>query len=159
MLFTFNVVDLCVVTLQYATEVCRAIECNKKTSKIAHIVMTYVSTKNYPHKCRLSKVLLKNMNIMTIWLDLPWDKMNIISLKKECASGFLQGNSLKQKNLESIAVTQCSHMFGSRWPRRWKKSSKSYHRDPRRTSVCQTVKDLDNHIRAIQFENVHYRRN
>ena len=154
MLFTFNVVDLCVVTLQYATEVCRAIECNKKTSKIAHIVMTYVSTKNYPHKCRLSKVLLKNMNIMTIWLDLPWDKMNIISLKKECASGFLQGNSLKQKNLESIAVTQWSHMFGSKWPRRWKKSSKSYYIDPRRTSVCQTVKDPDNHIRAIQFENV-----
>lgn len=147
MSFTFNVVDLCVVTLQYAKEVCRAIECNKKTSKIAHIVMAYVSTKNYPRKCRLSKVLPKNMNIMTIWLDLPWDKMNIISLEKECASGFLQGNSLKQKN-------QCSHMFGSRWPRRWKKSSKSYYVDPRRTSACQTVKDIDNHIRAIQFENV-----
>ena len=159
MSFTFNVVDLYVVTLQCAKEVCRTIEYNKKTSKIAHIVMAYVSTKNYPRKCRLSKVLPKNMNIMTIWLDLPWDKTNIISLKKECARWFLKGNSLKQKSLESIAVTQSSPMFGSSWPRRWKKSSKSYHRDPRRTSVCQTVKDLDNHIRAIQFENVHYRRN
>ena len=66
MSFTFNVVDLYVVTLQCAKEVCRTIEYNKKTSKIAHIVMAYVSTKNYPRKCRLSKVLPKNMNIMTI---------------------------------------------------------------------------------------------
>ena len=63
--FTFNTVDLYVVALNdkpwiRAKEVCRTLEYNKKTTKIAHIVMTHVSVKNYAHKCRLSKVLAKN---------------------------------------------------------------------------------------------------
>ena len=49
--FTFSKVDLHVVTLNdkpwtSANEVCRALEYNKKTTKIAHIVTAHVSAEN-----------------------------------------------------------------------------------------------------------------
>ena len=55
--FTFSKVDLHVVTLNdkpwtSANEVCRALEYNKKTTKIAHIVTAHVSAENYALKCQ-----------------------------------------------------------------------------------------------------------
>ena len=58
--FTFSKVDLHVVTLNdkpwtSANEVCRALEYNKKTTKIAHIVTAHVSAENFALKCQQKK--------------------------------------------------------------------------------------------------------
>ena len=58
--FTFNAVELCVVTINEkpwtrAREVCRAREYGK-TTKAAHVIKAHVSPENYAHKWQLSSV-------------------------------------------------------------------------------------------------------
>ena len=57
--FTFNAVELCVVTINEkpwtcTREVCRALEYDAKTSKTANIIKAHVSPENYAHKWQLA---------------------------------------------------------------------------------------------------------
>ena len=59
--FTFNTVELCVVTLHYkpwtrAKEVCKALKYGK-TTKTADIVKQLCGQGNYSRKCQLTKFL------------------------------------------------------------------------------------------------------
>ena len=58
--FTFNAVELCVVTSNEnswtrAREVCRALEYGKAT-KTAHVIKAHVSPENYAYKWQLNSV-------------------------------------------------------------------------------------------------------
>ena len=97
MSFTFNAVELCVVTINEKSwtcvkEVCRTFECKKKT---ADIVKAFCSRENYAHKWQLNKSCP------------PWgtswtgpgtrEKMTIIPMRKGCTSCYFQVNSQRQK--------------------------------------------------------------
>ena len=83
MLFTFNAVELCVVTFNKkpwtrAREVCRALEYNKKTPDI---VKTFCSWENYVQKYQKSSVTTAGN---------PWIGQNILKnmifalMRKRC---------------------------------------------------------------------------
>ena len=57
--FTFNAVELCVVTINdkpwtRATKVCRALEYDAKTSKTANIIRVHCSPENITQKYQMS---------------------------------------------------------------------------------------------------------
>ena len=59
--FTFNVVELCVVTINEkpwirSREVCRVLEYDSKTSKTANIIKMHCSPENTTHKYQMSSV-------------------------------------------------------------------------------------------------------
>ena len=62
--FSFNAIELCVVTINEkpwtrAKEVCRALEYNGKT---ANVIKAHVSPENYAHKWQLTELVSSSMN-------------------------------------------------------------------------------------------------
>ena len=103
--FTFNAVELCVMTINEKPwtrpkEVCWALECDK-TTKDADIVKHLCCRENYAHKWQLTELVSE----MNLWVALGTrEKMAITSMRKGCTNWFLEVNSLRQNTSESIVA-------------------------------------------------------
>ena len=103
--FTFNAVELCVVTLNErpwtrVKEVCRALKYSKKT---ADIVKNHCSQEHFAQKYQMS-------GVPTAVTPVDWPKDSnkssaFTSMKKKCMSFCFQVNSLRQRILGGIVVT------------------------------------------------------
>ena len=104
--FTFNALELCLVTINgkpctRAKEVCRALEYGKAT-KTADIVKQLSSRENYAHKWQLQSSFPKR----TSWIGPGTrEKMAIASMRKGCTNWHLEVNSLRKKLQK--ALLQC----------------------------------------------------
>ena len=109
--FSFNAVELCVVTINgkhwaRAREVCKALRYEKKTANIAK---NHYSRENYAQKYQMSSVPAAGTAV-----DWPKDSQNVdINKKKECMSSYFQVNSQKKRTSEGIVLMCCFLMFGS----------------------------------------------
>ena len=120
--FTFNALELCLVTINgkpctRAKEVCRALEYGKAT-KTADIVKHLSSRENYAHKWQLQSSFPKR----TSWIGPGTrEKMAIASMRKGCTNWHLEVNSLRQKTSESIVAVRCFQGFNSSLQTKWRK--------------------------------------
>ena len=95
--FTFNAVELCVVSINEkpwtrAKEVCKALKYNKK---IANVVKNYCGKKNYAQKYQLSSIPA----VVKLWIGQKIHKNTIfISMRKGCTSWYILVNSQRQNN-------------------------------------------------------------
>ena len=107
--FSFNAIELCVVTINEkpwtrAKEACRALEYGKAT-KTAH-----VSPENYAQKYQMSSVPAATTPIN--WPKYS-QKYDIYINEKEMYELVFEVKNQKQKHLESIVAICCFLMFGS----------------------------------------------
>ena len=110
--FTFNAIELCVVTINEkpwtrGKEVCWAFEYNKKT---ADIVKTFCSRENYDHKWQLNNFLMAG-NFMDWPKDLRKDKY--YTNEEGMYELLFSTQQPKQKTSEGIAVMCYFLMFDS----------------------------------------------
>ena len=106
--FTFNAVELCVVTINEKPwirekEVCRTLNYKRNYANI-------VLRKTRPKSIKWVVCFLR----LCLWTGQKTHKNTTsASMRKECMSFCIQVNSLRQNNLGSIVVTWCFLMFGN----------------------------------------------
>ena len=112
--FTFNAVELCIVTINRKPrtsirEVCRALEYGKAT-KVTDIVRHLCSREDYAHKLQLTWFVSETKPV-----DWPKEsqKYIITLMRKGCMSCYFQVNSQRQKISEDTAAMCCFFMFDS----------------------------------------------
>ena len=109
--FSFNAVELCVVTINEkpwirAREVCRALEYHAKTSKTANIIKAHCGPGNITQKCKTSSV-----HPACTPINWPKDsqKYNVYTNEE----GMYKVNNQRQKTSEDTAAMSCFLRFDS----------------------------------------------
>ena len=110
--FSFNAVELCVVTINEkpwtgAREMCSALRYEKKLWILSKIIVVRKTT---PRSINWAVYTLRAL----LWIGLKTHKKATFTLmKKGCMSYFFQVSILRQKIWENTALMYCFLMFGS----------------------------------------------
>ena len=110
--FVFNVVELCVVTINekpwtHVRKVCKELMYEKKT---ANIVQKHRTKENYTQKYQISSVPAASTPVD--WSE-DSQTSTFTSMKKGCMSCYFQDNSQRQKPSENTTAMYCFLMFYS----------------------------------------------
>ena len=138
--FSFNAVELCVVTINkkpwmHAREVCKALEYNKKT---ADIVKAFCSRKNYAQKYQMGGFTAAGKPV-----DWPKDSQKYdIHINQEGMYEIVL--SSQQPKAKDFRRNCCNVLFPHVWQQLTNKIKEGHQ---------QTIEEKDNQIQALEFTN------